>query len=324
MKTLNPLNPVAVLLSLDGLAFLATPSSGLAYGITLIAFFLSLKAFLTNGTWPQRVGLLLAAICLSLAGQLSPWGGQMMGLALTVMPLAAASRFLLFEEINYTRFLFLEPSLMALGLVLYVLAGLAGDGWRSWVYPLPVLAQCLYLVLRELYTGNKMLARSLRGRGVDPGQLAPDFSLPDADGRPVTLSGFRGKSAVLLVFVRGDWCPGCHIMLRTYERRREDFQAKDVTVLAVGPDPLGVNRAMVKKLGLRYQVLSDEGQRTAMTYGVQVDDPLLARMRYEPGIPLPAAFLVDQGGVVRYTSRPDRVGEFLDPNTIFPVLEGLA
>jgi hypothetical protein len=40
---------------------------------------------------------------------------------------------------------------------------------------------------------------------VKPGDLAPDFTLEDQNGRPVTLSGFRGQRPVVLVFYRGHW-----------------------------------------------------------------------------------------------------------------------
>lgn len=40
---------------------------------------------------------------------------------------------------------------------------------------------------------------------VKVGQLAPDFSLEDVDGKPLTLSDFRGKKSVVLVFYRGYW-----------------------------------------------------------------------------------------------------------------------
>jgi peroxiredoxin len=105
----------------------------------------------------------------------------------------------------------------------------------------------------------------------------------------------------------------------------ERFREKNVYAMAIGPDPIGVNREMVEKLGLEFKVLSDEKQKTAMIYGVQLDtyDNDFAD-KYEEGIPLPASFLVDKDGIVRYISRPDRVGEFLDPRTIFPIIDKLS
>jgi predicted small lipoprotein YifL len=53
-----------------------------------------------------------------------------------------------------------------------------------------------------------------------------------------------------------------------------------------------------------------------------IDSAMIEKMGvdYAAGIPLPASFLVDKDGLVRYVSRPDRVGEFLDPELIFKVL----
>ena len=113
-------------------------------------------------------------------------------------------------------------------------------------------------------------------------------------------------------------------MLRTYERNRERFMAKGIHVLGIGPDSEDVNKDMVERIGVGYRLLSDEGQRTSQRYGVIYDNPILdSGVDYDQGIPLPASFLVDIDGVVRYVSRPDRVGEFLDPALIFGVLDAL-
>jgi peroxiredoxin len=110
------------------------------------------------------------------------------------------------------------------------------------------------------------------------------------------------------------------MMLRTYEKERTKFQEKNIMVMAIGPDPVGVNRDMVKRLELDFKVLSDEKQAASQMYGVQDPD---GKNKDKVGIPLPASFLVDMAGVIRYTSRPDRVGEFLNPSTIFPILESI-
>ena len=153
--------------------------------------------------------------------------------------------------------------------------------------------------------------------------MAPDFSLPNQDGKQIKLSDYRGKNCVLLIFVRGDWCPTCHITLRAYERNKEKFQKNNVTVLAIGPDPVGVNNEMVKKLGVTYHILADESKECSFLYGVQAHDnnPFT---KFDKGIPLPATFLVSPQGNVEFTSRADHAGEIFNPEDIFPVLEKIA
>ena len=111
-------------------------------------------------------------------------------------------------------------------------------------------------------------------------------------------------------------------MLRTYEKYKEKLSEKDIVVLAIGPDPVGVNRDMVQRLGLDYRILSDDKNEAAKAYGMmfQGNNPMT---KYEGGIPLPAAFLIDINGKVVYTSNPRIPGEILTPQTIFPVIEKL-
>ena len=95
-----------------------------------------------------------------------------------------------------------------------------------------------------------------------------------------------------------------------------------MVLFAIGPDPVGVNKEMASRLGIEYKVLSDEGQKTAMTYSVQLPSSLIGE-KYNPGIPLPASFLINKNGIVCYCSRSDKIGEVLDPASIVPVLESL-
>jgi peroxiredoxin len=196
--------------------------------------------------------------------------------------------------------------------------------WTLFAAPIPMLVFAVVLTV-FYFLDSRLLRQKVRyGYQVKVGMQAPEFSLPDHQGKLVQLADFRGKHPVLLVFVRGDWCPGCHMLLRTYERNRDLFLAKGVHVLGIGPDDIEVNRSMVSRIGIGYHMLSDQGQRISSVYGVSYKNAALqATVDYAEGIPLPAAFLVDEWGVVRYVSRPDRVGEFLNPALIVDVLDEL-
>lgn len=115
------------------------------------------------------------------------------------------------------------------------------------------------------------------------------------------------------------------MMLRTYERNKHRFYGKNVVILGIGPDPLGVNKAMIERLGISFKMLSDEHFVVLRQYGNRYANQFLQKTAagYEEGIPLPAAYLIDRYGIVRYISSAEYVGEFLDPNTIFPVLDQL-
>jgi peroxiredoxin len=238
---------------------------------------------------------------------------------------ACLSRIIFFRIFAYTRFRYFEFIFAALSMLVYLMGNLLLQyGWEGWTFPLPVIAFSTYFSWGILKDQSQLLANVRGGYKVKVGQPASDFSLPDQDGNTVQLSAFKDKRHVLIIFVRGDWCPGCHMMLRTYEKNNEKFKEKNIMVMAIGPDPVGVNKNMVEKLGLEFRVLADEAQRTAMTYGVQIREyENVMAEKYKEGIPLPASFLIDKHGIVRYVSRPDKVGEFLNPSLIFPIVEKL-
>jgi peroxiredoxin len=236
---------------------------------------------------------------------------------------SSVARFYFMEKISYTKSAWLEPLIAVAGIGCYVNANIMQDlGWQGWTFPAPFLALSLGLSLNMLMGGKYLIDKAKTGYAAEVGKEAPDFELQDQDGQAVKLSNFKGVRDLLLIFVKGDWCPACHMMLRTYEKNREKFAAKNVMVMAIGPDPVGVNKGMVDRLGLEYKVLSDESQKIVEQYGIKIPSFTGAPKKYE-STPLPASFLICKQGIVRYSSRPDMPGEFLNPSLIFPVLESL-
>ncbi len=321
---IHPLTTLGVLCYAAGLfaAFLRPDAASV---LVLIAYLCTLPEFLKYTSRFQFVMLLLSGttlgVLLDLAGMGFPLMTIMMGLTIT----ATIIRQALMPVWTNVRFTWVEPVLMTVAIALYAITVFRGGAnWQSIALPGVPMLFATGLALFYFHDGHLLRRKASGGYRVVKGHQAPDFDLPDQSGVPVRLSSYIGCHPVLLVFIRGDWCPGCHIMLRTYEQNRERFLAKGIHVLGIGPDNVDVNRDMVERIGVGYKLLSDTNQRTASRYGVVYSNPLLeAGVNYEEGIPLPAAFLVDIHGVVRYVSRPDRVGEFLDPSLIFGVLETL-
>jgi peroxiredoxin len=196
-------------------------------------------------------------------------------------------------------------------------------GWIGWAAPVPALALAVVVVMGMFQDHKRMNDSRLPERfGSSVGNKAPEFSLPDQEGNLVNLSDFKEKRNVLLIFVRGDWCPTCHIMLRSYEKNKERFAAKNIMLLAVGPDNVEVNKEMVLKLGLDYKLLSDTKHETVRAYGMQLHSNA-SMTKYAEGVPLPASFLVSTEGTILYTSNPRNAGEILNPETIIPVVDSL-
>jgi thioredoxin-dependent peroxiredoxin len=104
---------------------------------------------------------------------------------------------------------------------------------------------------------------------VEVGDEAPDFTLPDQEGKPVTLSGLRGKSVVLYFYPKAD-TPGCTVQACGVRDRRADYADADAVVLGVSPDPVKPIAAFDEKFGLGFPLLSDENHEVAEAYGVWV------------------------------------------------------
>lgn len=162
--------------------------------------------------------------------------------------------------------------------------------------------------------------------GAMVGKEAPNFQLPDEEGRLVNLHrDYKGKKPVLLFFTRGDWCPYCHIMLRAYERAHALFNERGIEVLSINPDPEANNRYKKETLRLHYRLLYDPNLSTAELYGFflpKVNPAAKAVSNLDRGVPLPAAILIDKQGIIRYISRSDKV-DTLNPEFILKIVETL-
>ncbi|MCE3260651.1 MAG: alkyl hydroperoxide reductase [Bacteroidetes bacterium] len=325
MKRIHVSTTTGVILNVISILCLATQYYLLGAVFSLIAYFASIKEVSKYTSWYQFITVFASAALTGLAVELPLASFPFILVSCFAAAVGSISRIVFFRVFSYTNHSWFEPLLFLTSLAFYLIGNLSGpNDWQDWSFPAPLILFEAILAWGILKDKKQLLAHAKGGYKVQIGEPASEFQLPDQDGNLVKLSDFRGNRHLLLIFVRGDWCPGCHMMLRTYEKNNMRFKEKNVLVMAIGPDPVGVNRGMVEKLGLDFKVLSDEAQKTAMVYGVQLKeyDNDFAE-KYEEGIPLPASFLVDKNGVVRYVSRPDKVGEFLNPSLIFPIVEKL-
>ncbi len=114
-------------------------------------------------------------------------------------------------------------------------------------------------------------------RAIQQGQMAPDFVLPDAKGRPVRLSERLRKGPIVLTFYRGGWCPFCNIQLRSYQEKIAEIRALGADLVAVSPQTPDHTVSTVEKASLTFEVLSDVGNKVARSYGLvfKVPDPVV-------------------------------------------------
>jgi peroxiredoxin Q/BCP len=102
---------------------------------------------------------------------------------------------------------------------------------------------------------------------IDQGAVAPPFTLPDQDGKSVSLSLYRGSWVVLYFYPKAD-TPGCTAQACGVRDHSADYESADAVVLGVSPDPVSELRAFADKYGLSFTLLSDESHEVAERYGV--------------------------------------------------------
>ncbi len=99
------------------------------------------------------------------------------------------------------------------------------------------------------------------------GNLAPAFSLPDQDGKTVTLKQFRDKKNVVLYFYPKAMTPGCTVQACGIRDSQRALASADTVVLGVSPDPVARLGKFIEKQGLNFTLLSDEDHAVAEKYG---------------------------------------------------------
>ena len=108
------------------------------------------------------------------------------------------------------------------------------------------------------------------------GDNAPDFTLPDQDGRRVSLGDFAGRTVVLYFYPKAD-TPGCTTQACGIRDRGDEYDAAGAVVLGVSPDPPEKLRKFADKHGLEFTLLADTDHEVAERYGVWVEKSMYGR-----------------------------------------------
>jgi len=130
--------------------------------------------------------------------------------------------------------------------------------------------------------------------GLPLGAPAPDFTLRDQFGQDVTLSSFRGKKAVALVFYPFAFSGVCTGEMAGIRRRLADFMTFDSEVLAISCDPKFTLRAFADSDGLNFPLLSDFWPHGEVCRAYDVFDE-------RSGAPRRSSYVVDKQGLLRWS-----------------------
>lgn len=130
---------------------------------------------------------------------------------------------------------------------------------------------------------------------IDAGQPAPDFTLQDQDGNPVTLSKLRGTPVVLYFYPKDD-TPGCTKEACAFRDARADYETAGARVLGVSPDTVASHDKFRRKYELPFTLLADPEKTVCEQYGVWQEKNMYGKKSM--GV-VRTTFVIDRQGIVR-------------------------
>lgn len=129
---------------------------------------------------------------------------------------------------------------------------------------------------------------------LEVGMKAPEFSLPDKEGRLVSLADFAGKKVVLYFYPK-DNTPGCTRQACAFGEAYKQFQMKNVTVIGVSRDSVASHQRFAEKYSLPFILLSDPELEAIQAYGVWQEKKKCGKVSM--GV-VRTTFVIDEAGVI--------------------------
>lgn len=173
--------------------------------------------------------------------------------------------------------------------------------------------------------------------GLAVGTKAPDALVTGIDGKPVQLAALYKDGPVVLTFYRGGWCPICNRALSAWHDKMDALKAAGGTFVALTPEKPDLAAATRDKVKGGYQVYSDGAFAAAKSFKVHfvVDDDTRAKYgkfglkvadanvsgTWE--LPAPATFVIDKGGVIRWSFADWDYKKRADPDEVIRAVQAL-
>lgn len=145
------------------------------------------------------------------------------------------------------------------------------------------------------------------------GDQAPDFTLNNALGKAINLTEYLKKGKVVLTWYRGGWCPYCNLSLHQLQEELPNFKVHGATLIALTPELPDESISTAEKNDLKFEVLSDLGNKIAKEYGIvfKLSDEVakMYNQAFELNnhngdqsneLPLAATYIIDENGVIVY------------------------
>lgn len=193
-------------------------------------------------------------------------------------------------------------------------------------------------VLNTLMTELQgLIETGLAEKALHAGDQFPDFDLPNANNQQLSLSALLANGPLVISFYRGAWCPYCNLEINALQQRQADIIEAGGQLIAISPQLPEKSADQVSRGQLTFEVLSDVGNKLAKQANLVFTLPEPLRPIYAAWqldipahnnddsfeLPIPATYIVDTNGTIRYAFVDMDYTRRLEPNIIIEQLKAL-
>ena len=166
-----------------------------------------------------------------------------------------------------------------------------------------------------LGTTRRLVESGIAEQSTKKGDKIPEVELPNATGDKVNLKDLLAKGPVVINFYRGGWCPYCSVELREFQKVLPEIKELGATLIAISPELPDNSLSTKEKNELEFEVLSDQGNKVAKDFGLVFELADDLKKVYDKfgldipkfngdnswEIPMPATYVIDTDGTVKYS-----------------------
>jgi peroxiredoxin len=182
----------------------------------------------------------------------------------------------------------------------------------------------------------ELIASGAARQALKAGDRAPAFTLPDAEGKAVSSAELLASGPLVVTFYRGVWCPYCNLDLQAIQEALPEIVGRGAAVVAISPQTAANSRRSMRENKLTFAILSDAGNDVAARFGLRFKLPDYLIALYRDGfkndlaivngdpswtLPMPARFVIDQGGTIAYAEVNPDYTRRPDPSELLPTLD---
>jgi peroxiredoxin len=193
-------------------------------------------------------------------------------------------------------------------------------------------------VLDAMHQATAQLIESGQAqRAKKAGDLVPEFTLTDSDGKPASSRELLAKGPLVVSFYRGVWCPYCNMELQALQAALPEIAARGASLVAISPQTAANSRKSQRDNKLGFPILSDAKSEVANAFGIRFAlqhdlievykgfNNNLPVINEDPAwvLPMPARFVIGTDGIIAYAEVNPDYTQRPDPSELLPVLDRL-